>query len=346
MSGVLAVIPCLNEAAHLEALLDQVLSDQDIDRLVVADGGSTDGSRAIVERRAADCDRLRLLDNPERIQSAGINRAVARHGVGFEWLVRVDAHCRYPNSYAQNLLESARQYAASSVVVPMFTVGLNGFQHAAAAAQNSVIGTGGSPHRHLGGGRFVEHGHHALIRLDLFRAVGGYCEALACNEDAELDHRLISAGGRIWLEPACAITYFPRSTPSDLWRQYFRYGAGRARTMRRHRMRPRLRQLVPLAVPLSIGVLPLGLIHPLFVLPAFAWGSLILTAGAVVGLRAGGGWALLAGVAAGIMQAGWGTGFLRQFLSDGGSDAPRYGFHSDGSPVWQTKPVPTCCAKP
>lgn len=333
MSGVLAVIPCLDEADHLDALLAQMLADTTIDRLVVADGGSTDGSRAIVARRAAQDGRLHLLDNPERIQSAGVNRAVAVHGSGFEWLLRIDAHCLYPDGYARKLLEAARREGASSVVVPMVTVGQGGFQDAAAAAQNSVIGTGGSAHRHLTGGRFVEHGHHALIRLELFRAVGGYCEAMPCNEDAEIDHRMIQAGGRIWLEPAGALTYFPRSTPRALWRQYFRYGVGRARNMRRHRMRPRLRQLVPLAVPAALALLPLALLHPIFALPALAWGALILTAGVVVGLKAGGGWAMLSGVAAGVMQASWGFGFLRELLLADGKDTPRHGFDADGAPV-------------
>ena len=328
MNAVLAVIPCLNEAAHLPALLDQMLADETIMRLVVADGGSTDGSRKIVERHAADSDRLHLLDNPSRIQSAGVNRAVLHYGNDSDWLLRIDAHCLYPDRYALTLLNAARKEDATSVVVPMVTVGRAGFQRAAAAAQNSFIGTGGSPHRHIVSGRFVEHGHHALIRLDTFRAVGGYCEAMPCNEDAELDHRIIAAEGRIWLEPEAVITYFPRQSPHALWRQYFRYGIGRARNIRRHGMRPRVRQLVPLAVPLVLALVPLALLHPIFAVPALAWAGLILAAGIVVGLRERGGMAMLAGAAAGIMQAAWGSGFLREWFA-GAPDDPRYGLASE-----------------
>jgi succinoglycan biosynthesis protein ExoA len=47
------------------------------------------------------------------------------------------------------------------------------------------------------GWRFVEHGRHALIRLDAFRAVGGYDATQSHNEDAEFDYRLTGNGGRI-----------------------------------------------------------------------------------------------------------------------------------------------------
>lgn len=285
--SVLAVIPCLNEAAHLAPLLRQMLADACIDRIVVADGGSSDGSREIV-MDFAKRDRVILLDNPARIQSAGINRAVQAYGANHRWLLRVDAHCLYPDGYATILLSASKRPDVSAVVVPMLTSGRRGFQRAVATAQNSVLGTGGSPHRHQGAGRFVDHGHHALMSIDLFRSVGGYCEAMPCNEDAEFDFRQMQAGGRIWLEPSAAITYLPRSSLGALWVQYRRYGQGRARNLRRHRMRPRLRQLLPLAVPLTLALLPFAFLHPIFALPAVTWIAVCLIVGLLIGLREGG----------------------------------------------------------
>ncbi|GGB75660.1 glycosyltransferase family 2 protein [Blastomonas aquatica] len=308
---VLAVIPCLNEAGHIGALLEQLLVGSTLCTIVVADGGSLDGSCEIVERLAQADPRIKLLHNPQRIQSAGINLAVEIHGEGHQWLLRVDAHCLYPPDYAVLLLEAAKKTSASAVVVPMQTVGKSGFQLAVAAAQNSVLGTGGSPHRHIGEGRFVDHGHHALMELQMFRRLGGYCESMPCNEDAELDYRQIRTGGKIWLEPNASIVYFPRATPIALWRQYFRYGVGRARNMRRHMMRPHVRQVAPLVVPVAVMMLPLAIAHPLFALPAAFWLAACLLVGLFVGYRDGGGWRFLAGFAAAIMHLAWGLGFLR-----------------------------------
>lgn len=324
--SVLAIIPCLDEAANLERLLDQMLRDPAIDLIVVADGGSTDGSRTIVERYEAAGKPVRLLDNPDRIQSAGVNLAVRRFGGRFDWILRIDAHCGYPNGYAAILLEAAKSRDASAVVVPMITRGRDGFQLAVAAAQNSVLGTGGSAHRHLGERRFVEHGHHALMDRALFERLGGYCEAMPCNEDAEFDHRQTLAGGRILLEPEAALIYFPRRTPLALWRQYFRYGVGRARTVRRHRTGLRLRQALPLAVPAALVLALLSPVSGLFAVPAVAWLSLSLGAGILVGHRAGGGWRYASGVAAGIMHLGWACGFLTEWLTRPAQGEPRYGF--------------------
>ena len=323
--SLLVVIPCLNEADNLDRLLKQFLADDAVDRLVVADGGSTDGSPQIVERFAKAHPRVQLLHNPDRIQSAGINRAVDSFGGSHQWLLRVDAHCEYPDSYAAMLLAAAAWADTSAVVVPMLTIGLSRIARAAAAAQNSVLGTGGSAHRHLGDGRFVDHGHHALMDLGMFRKLGGYCESMPCNEDAEYDMRQRAAGGQIWLEPEAAIIYFPRSSFRALARQYFRYGVGRARNVLRHRSRMHLRQMVPLLVPVALTMLPLAFVSPLFALPALSWLGLTLAAGLVVGMRDGGGWSLAAGPAAATMHAAWAFGFYRELLTNPRGVAPRYG---------------------
>ncbi len=311
-ADVLIVIPCLNEAQSLPTLLAQMLADCGDARIVVADGGSTDGSRDIVRALAVTAPRLILLDNPARIQSAGVNHAVRLYGGDARWLLRVDAHCDYPRDYLRGACLAAAVHGASAVVVPMVSRGNGCFQRAAAAAQNSRLGTGGSPHRHIGHGRFVDHGHHALIDRALFAAVGGYREDMSHNEDAELDLRLIAAGARIWLEPSLALTYYPRATARSLWRQYWGYGRGRRRTLCLHRARPKPRQLLPVVVPLAAAMALLGPLHWVFAMPLALWAMACVVAGLFVGVRAGGGCALGAGIAASIMHLAWGSGFLRE----------------------------------
>lgn len=331
---MLIVIPCLNEEVRLGPLLDQFASENPNALIVVADGGSTDRSRNIVaERAAASPLKLVLLDNPAKIQAAGVNLAVKRYGTDREWLVRVDAHCAYPCDYARRLVEAGRERRASSVVVPMVTTGESCFQVAAAAAQNSVLGTGGSPHRHVGAGRFVDHGHHALMRIGSFKRAGGYCEDLAANEDAELDHRLAKLGERIWLEPSLALTYSPRATASALWLQYFRYGRGRARMLLMHRARPKTRQILPLGVPIASAMALLASFSWWFAAPLIIWTSLLLAASCALGIREGRGCALLSGAAAGIMQFAWGSGFLFEALRPTRFTAPSHR-HTELSEFW------------
>ncbi len=320
LSSVLVVLPCLNEARTLPAILDALIADEPDAPLliVVADGGSTDGTREAVEAATHRDPRIRLLANPRRVQSAGVNLAVERFGAGRDWLVRMDAHAGYPPRFVRGLVETAQRVGADSVVVPMVTEGHACFQQAVAAAQNSRLGTGGAAHRRLSGGGWIDHGHHALFAMARFKAIGGYDETFVANEDAELDVRLAKSGGRIWLADELAITYHPRATARSLFTQYRRYGRGRAQTLLRHRTRPKVRQLAPLLVAPAVLLLAPALAFPPLAVPAALWAVACLGYGLLLGMRARQPCALAAGPAAMIMHAAWSLGFWSEVLGGPG----------------------------
>jgi succinoglycan biosynthesis protein ExoA len=319
---LLIVVPTLNEAAHIAEVIATLLQDTpEGTRLAVADGGSRDGTRAIVEGLARTDPRIRLVDNPDRLQSAGINRAVALCGEGCSHLLRADAHAGYPPGFARLLLDEMERTGAVSVTVAMETVADSAFTEAVAAAQNSLLGTGGSAHRIGAGGRFVDHGHHALMRLDAFRAVGGYDPGQSHNEDAELDHRLTRSGGRIWLTDRVRIRYMPRRSFGALFRQYRAHGRGRAMTVAKHGLRLKPRQIAPALVPPAVmaglaglALSPLSAGWLILAGPATVWALLCLGFGALLALRARRWPVLLSGPVAMTMHFGWGTGFLLQRL--------------------------------
>jgi succinoglycan biosynthesis protein ExoA len=324
-NSVLTVVPCLNEAEHIGPLLECLLADPANRRIVVADGGSTDGTRGIVRAMAQGEPRIALLENPDRIQSAGINRAVRRFGSEATWLARVDAHSLYPTDFVSRLLAVAHEQAVDAVVVRMETRAPSGFARAVAAAQNSRLGTGGAAHRTGAQAGLVEHGHHALMRIAAYTAAGGYCEAMACNEDAELDLRMMAQGARIWLAPDVPVTYFPRKTAGALLRQYWRYGEGRATTTHRHQRALRLRQALPLAIAPACGLALAAPFAPVLALPAAGWVLLCQGWGLALALRERRADVALSGSAAMIMHLAWSAGYWKQEISaraSGGRSIP------------------------
>lgn len=319
-SRVLVAIPALNEARHIEACVTSLMRpapEMAGVSLVVADGGSVDGTREIVETLRRRYPNLDIIDNPGRLQSAGINRVVStraepRHDI----LVRCDAHAIYPPRYVLDVAESLLAHDTVALSTPMDAVGENCFQRAAAWVADTRIGSGGSAHRgaHVSG--YVEHGHHAGFRLESFRAVGGYDESFSHNEDAELDYRLTQAGGRIWLDADIRLDYSMRASLPALARQYWRYGIGRGRTVLKHRMPLRLRQMIPPLMLLAIiGGLALTPFTRLGFLPlaAYLLAVLLVSLLAMAKLRSACG--LWAGPAMAAMHLPWGAGFLSRVAS-------------------------------
>lgn len=325
---VLIVVPTLNEIAAIEPCLRSLLTGDPrlADALlVVADGGSRDGTQARVARLQSEFPNLRLIANPDRLQSAGINRAVAevalpRHRV----LVRADAHAIYPPGYAMQAADRLAGLGMASVVVPMDSRGQTGFARAAAWIVDTPLGSGGSAHR---GGQHsgeVDHGHHAAMDLTWFRSVGGYDPGFSHNEDAELDHRLRAAGGRIWMAGDLRLDYQMRPSLRALARQYWTYGRGRARTVRKHHLRPRLRQLAPavnLALLIAGGALMLaglatgaGWLTALGAIWPLLYACVLVCASVWMVLRHRDPAALWAGPALAAMHLPWGAGFLTGIL--------------------------------
>ena len=313
---VLVVVPTLNEADGIEACLASLMTDgTEAASFVVADGGSADGTPDIVQRLARTRPNLSLMRNERRVQAAAVNDAARAAPASRDLLVRCDAHATYPDGYVLGVAAATERTGAASLVVAMDTrprPGAGAFERANALAVSSLLGTGGSAHR--GGQRsgWVDHGHHAGLRRDALLAVGGYDEGLPANEDAELDTRLARAGGGVWLEASLRPTYHPRRTPAALWRQYARYGEGRAIHARRHETGLRPRQLAPaLLAPGLAASLASGFVFPPALLLPLAYLLVLTVASVWLAVRSRDAAGLLAGAALGIMHVAWSVGFWR-----------------------------------
>jgi succinoglycan biosynthesis protein ExoA len=318
--NALIVIPCLNEEKNIKKLLQQLLdNNRDCDvRIVVADGGSTDNTKKIIHNMAEKHKNVLYIHNQKCLQSAAINLAVEKFSGNAEFIIRIDAHAEYPDNYCKLLIDEAISTNADSVVVAMETRGITKFQKKVAAACNSKLGNGGSAHRNLGvKGHWVEHGHHALMRVDAFKKISGYDESFSHNEDAELDMRLQKAGFKIWLTDKTYIIYHPRTSPSALFRQYINYGHGRVRTLLKHRKLPRLRQILPVAVAPAalLTIIAVLLSSSLLAAPLFLWAVLCISYGILIAIKLDYISLLSVGFVAMIMHLAWSLGFWHGLIN-------------------------------
>jgi len=233
---VTIAMPCLNEEQFIEGCLASVRQQTyppDRLEILVADGGSSDGTRAILARLSQEDARLRVIDNPDRIQAAGLNRILqeARGDV----VVRMDVHCEYASDYIEKCVSVLERTGADNVGGAPRSRGETPFQRAVCAALRSPLGAGGAPQWNPDNEGFVHSVPFGTLRRDYLRSLGGFDPRAATNEDAELNQRVIARGGRVYLSPEIVFSYYPRASVSGLARQYFRYGYGRARTLVKHR---------------------------------------------------------------------------------------------------------------
>src|SRR2546430_15178929 len=94
--AVSLIVPCRNEKNYIDPCIRSLLA-QDLPvesfEIIVADGLSNDGTRDILARLAAEYACLRLVDNPGRIVSTGLNTAI--HAARSKPIVRIDVHTQY-----------------------------------------------------------------------------------------------------------------------------------------------------------------------------------------------------------------------------------------------------------
>ncbi len=102
--------------------------------------------------------------------------------------------------------------------------------------------------------------------------------ANARDADAELNQRILDAGGQIYLSRDIVVHYFPRETFKALAKQYYKYGRGRARTLMKLGTFPTLRPLLPFLM--TTGAATLVACPPLWPLAPAAFAAYALATGA------------------------------------------------------------------
>jgi len=321
------VVPCFNESGRIGSLLQAVL-EQDFPleqlELIIADGGSTDGTLDEIKRFAQEHPALdiRLVPNPKRVIPAALNEAIRQSRGGT--IIRLDAHSAPARNYVRRCLDTLASSGAANVggVWEIQPGGSGWIARSIAAAAAHPLGAGDARYRISGEAGPVDTVPFGAFRRDWLEKIGPFNERLLTNEDYEYNVRIRAAGGEVWFDPQIRSLYIARATLVDLARQYWRYGFWKLRMLKRFPRTLRWRQALPPAfVLVSIG---LALAAPLFILARWLL-AVQLGAYAVVSFAAGiqqaldrRDPALVLGfpLALWTMHYAWGSGFLWSFIRD------------------------------
>ncbi|MBI3945531.1 MAG: glycosyltransferase [Armatimonadetes bacterium] len=212
-----------NEAPGLEAFLEALLAQTlPADEILIADGGSTDGTGEILQRMAAAHPTLRPILLPRSNRSVGRNAAIAAARGSIiamtdagsraqpEWLERITAPLR-----AEPSVEMVGGYYRALVSSPL--------QEAIAAS--TVV-----PPERVDPETFLPSSRSLAFRKEAWRRVGGYPEWADHNEDTVFAAALRRAGCRMIFAPDAVVVWEPSPCLRRLFKQFFRYARGDAQS--------------------------------------------------------------------------------------------------------------------
>jgi glycosyltransferase involved in cell wall biosynthesis len=306
---VSVILPILNEENYLEDAVLSILS-QDYKgkfEVVLAVGPSRDRTLEIANTLHQKFPNVIVVDNPSGRTAAGLNAALnTSRG---EIIVRVDGHAQIPQDYISIAVETLHQTGAVNVGGVMAAEGVTTFERAVAGAMRSPLGVGASRFHTGGTPGEVDTVYLGVFKRSALMAIGGFDERFTRAQDWELNFRLRKNGGKIYFDPRLHVTYRPRSSVAALAKQYFEYGRWRRVVSRRHKGTINYRYLAPpVAVMGFFASLLLGLLHPIFLIPAAIY--LLFVAAASVAIASSITQYICLLTVIPTMHFSWGTGFL------------------------------------
>ena len=314
---VSVVMPVRNEAAHLAralAAIDAQTYPADRIELLVVDGGSTDGTVAIVRRRVEADPRTRLLGGP------GVNTPLAMQ-IGIDAargsiVAKVDGHGWVNEQFlavaVAGLVGDQQVGCIGGIVAPVASTEV---ERAIAIGRFSRLGVGVGVYTLTQRAQDVETVQCGVYRRSALLESGGFDPALAFGEDEEANFRLRQRGWRIRLDPAMRFSYRVRPSMGALFRQYFRYGRARVAVVRRHPSFFRPKHATPAALILTlVGSALISIVFGRSLPVVAAWlgyGLLLIVGGAWLAARAKFGRPDLVAAALLALHFGYGLGTLR-----------------------------------
>jgi len=227
------IVPVRDEEAYLARCLESISASdvpQEQMEVLVIDGGSVDGSRAIVQQLARRFPNIIPLENPQQTPSAAMNVGI-RHARG-KYIIRMDAHSAFPPDYVRLCVEELERTGAENVGFPSEACASNSSAVARTTAMwgQHLLGVGPSAFRLGWSDRDVDTVPFGAFRRSLFEQIGLYREDLVRHQDFELNARIRAAGGRVYLSNKTYSHYYARPTLASFTRQGAMNGFWNARS--------------------------------------------------------------------------------------------------------------------
>jgi glycosyltransferase involved in cell wall biosynthesis len=218
LEPVALIVTVRNEAATIGPLLDSILSGTRVpDEIVIADGGSTDGTLDLLRSRAASDPRIRAVLAPGN-RSVGRNAAVRASSAPI--IACTDAGVEVEPGWLERITRPFADDPGVDVVAGFYVpVANTRFERAAGVISAPSLHEVDPKH-------FLPSTRSVAFRRTAWERVDGFDEALAHNEDTPFALALKRSGTRFHFAPEARVRWHPRGDLASFFRQHLRFGFG------------------------------------------------------------------------------------------------------------------------
>ena len=272
------VVICRNEESNIKTCLESLLGQEGLSdsyEIIVFDDGSQDKTREIITLLSENNPRIRLITGRGKGIPYGRNQGTK--AARFDHVAFIDADCFAPCDWLATLISAFIKYkkendglvAVGGGNIP--PVNANRFVKAVGIALDSFPGSFNSPQgRRFTKPKSVQHLAclNVLYEKRQLLNIGYFDESLETGgEDAEMNFRLSGRGARFQFIPESFVWHQLRATPTEWFRNMFRYGFTRAEILKRHPNMWHINFVLPLIFFFAFTLIIFTPVNNIFCLP-------------------------------------------------------------------------------
>ena len=249
-------MPIRNEEDFIGKTLISII-EQDYPRekleLVIADGGSSDGTISEINKFKNFFFKLNIINNEHETMPKGFNLAL--NSSKSDIILMLGGHSVLPKNYISKSVENLKNYNSSCAGGVIQAIGDGFWGDVIAKSISSVFGVGNVSFRVKNSkSGYVDSLPFGCYKRSIFDTIGGLDEELVRNQDDEFNFRMNQSGYKIWQDSSLVTKYFCRLSLKKLFNQYLHYGLYKVRVIQKRRALISFRHIIPSLFLISLFI--------------------------------------------------------------------------------------------